>query len=281
MSTRTRTYRLHRFFVSCALAFAMGAAGAQTASEHTASKQAAPEQATTEQAATAYVAASERFTAKASASPDAPLLKDPDTRALLEALSDRRVLDARTFTTADIPMLSDVCQRATAAFMAYGMHNVRERLQAETDPARIYTVMQQQMGMNFLLYEDEITVLMPFAIHCGARMMQVLDPFVAGLKPEEFTPVRQRGLEQARRGFQQMYIGMITAGVNPANRLRLLQASAEDAAIYASTLRPNERAEVATAARKELAGAHESLQPSLRAIADAMSSTDCTGLCLR
>lgn len=261
MSTRTRTYTLRTFFLACVLLSVMGTAGAQTASE--------------------YLAASERFTAKAAASSEIPRLTEPDTKALLDALSDRRLLDDRAMTADDLPMLMNVCQAGTGALMTYGLHNVRERIQAETDPLRIQAVMQEQMGANFLLYEDEVTVLMPFVSHCGARMLQVFDEFIARLKPGEFNAVRKQGLEQARRGFRQMYVGMVTAGLDPTNRLRLLQAGALDAAIYASALRVEERAEVAAVARRELASAAASLQPPLREIADAMSSTDCTGLCKR
>lgn len=139
------------------------------------------------------------------------------------------------------------------------------------------------MERNFVAYQDEVFRLYPFVLRCNARQIPLLTKFAQNLKPEEFTEVRRSGLQQARLGMQQTLTGMLQELANPQIRLEnkraAAQAMAETADAFAAVLRSEARGQIVQLARAMQAGAPAELQPDIRKIAAAMSTSTCAGLC--
>jgi len=89
---------------------------------------------------------------------------------------------------------------------------------------------------NMNEYEDVMFPAWAFMARLQTRMLVSADLFMDSLKPEDRTPVRQRGLAQIRDGHIQFVQGGLTtiaAGVKPQNAKVLAAALRETAPIWA------------------------------------------------
>jgi hypothetical protein len=106
---------------------------------------------------------------------------------------------------------------------------------------------QLVMRRNMSEYEDQCAVAMSFLIRFEARQATTLTLFLEQLPPEQRTPARATGLQQARGGAAQTITGAITAmseGMKPDNA-RLIAAALRDTRdVWAGYIMPDDRSRI-------------------------------------
>jgi hypothetical protein len=165
-----------------------------------------------------------------------PDLTRPEVAALLGRVFDLGALNALPPAQAsDIPWLIDWMEAANATnklLILYG---------AKPGPQPDWAAIQR----NMTEYEDQYAATMNFLIRSQAREAVSANMFMAGLAPEQRTPVREAGLTRARSGAAEMIlgaIGSVVLGGKPANA-RLVAAAIRDTRdVWASFFLPQDRA---------------------------------------
>jgi hypothetical protein len=106
---------------------------------------------------------------------------------------------------------------------------------------------QLVMRRNMSEYQDQCAVAMSFLIRFEARQATTLTLFLEQLPPEQRTPARATGLQQARGGAAQTITGAITAmteGMKPDNA-RLIAAALRDTRdVWAGYIMPDDRSRI-------------------------------------
>lgn len=222
--------------------------------------------------------------AHSSAKGEMPRATEPETRALLDVLSDRqRFLDSPTYDVGNIGELMDICGQANRISMAYALFGMKERIAANGAPDDIARQMVTLMEENVLSFQQELEQLHPFVLRCLAKEIRPLTAFATTLPPEELTPTRLAGLKQMRGGLVNSYSGHLHSigneALRPSYRRQVLQALAESSPSFASALQLPTRQQIAESATIMLANAPADSRADIEAIIKAMSDPDCTGLC--
>jgi hypothetical protein len=215
-----------------------------------------------------------------------PRASDPAVGKLIATLSDdKRFLGGGAFRTEDLGQMMEMCNAANRADMAYVLFDLGRYVDKsmKDDPARVAAITQKVVVKNILMFQDEVTPLISFAMRCLGQQTILLADFFKALKPEEITPIRLQGLAQMRRGIFSSYIGAATTTTDTAirmpNRKRMLDAIAEVAPIFSEVLQLPERAQIHDFALNARAKAPPELAAQLQRIIDAMSSKRCEDLC--
>ncbi|PXX41415.1 hypothetical protein [Undibacterium pigrum] len=235
----------------------------------------------------AYLAVSQEFekiTAEKTAQGRMPRLEDKGVAALISTLSDnKRFLNPASYQQGDILALMGMCTKTNEIAMSYALFDMKSHVKKGDDQAVVVQQIRKLMGTNIMAYQHELEQLHPFVIRCMATAVPLLTEFTAKLKPEEFTEVRRSGLQQARDGILTAYYGYLQAisyqELKQSFREKSSQALAEAAIPFASMIQPAVRKQIvdmATATQKNASG---EIASNLRKIIDAMSATECTGLC--
>lgn len=235
----------------------------------------------------AYLAAAQEFekiTAEKTAQGRMPRLEDKGVAALISTLSDnKRFLNQASYQQGDLLALMDMCKKTNAITMSYALFDMKSHVKQGDDQTVIVQQVAKLMGMNILSYQNELEQLHPFLIRCFARSVPLLSEFTATLKPEEFTEVRRGGIQQARNGILSIYYGHLQAISYPELRKsfkeKSSQALAEAAIPFASMIQPAARKQIVDMATNTQKSTSGEIASNLRKIIDAMSATECTGLC--
>ena len=235
----------------------------------------------------AYMEASakmEQRIARSAAKGEMPRIEDPETRTLLDVLSDNlRFLESPTYDASNIGQLMDICGQANRLSMAYALHGLKERIDPQASTEEIALKMVTLMEENILSFPQELERLHPFLLRCLATQVQPLTAFTAALPPQELTPVRLAGLKQLRGGLVNSYSGNLNSignqALQPSYRRRVLQALAESSPMFASALQLPTRQQIAQTATAILADAPADSHADIEAIIKAMNDPNCTGLC--
>ena len=222
--------------------------------------------------------------AQSAAKGDMPRITEPETRALLEVLSDSdRFLESQVYDAGNIGQLMEICGQANRVSMAYALSGLKEHVAPQATAEDISRQMVSLMEANIMSFPQELERLHPFLLRCLATQIQPLTAFMADLPPQELTPVRLAGLNQLRGGLVNSYAGNLSSIGNqalaPSYRRRVLRAMAESSAIFASALQLPTRQQIVKAATAILADAPADSRPDIETIIKAMSDPDCTGLC--
>lgn len=109
-------------------------------------------------------------------------------------------------------------------------------------------VAQLVMRRNMTEYQDQCAVAMSFLIRFEARQATTLTLFLDQLPPEQRTPARAAGLQQARSGSAQSITGAITAmtqGMKPNNARLIAGALRDTRDTWATYLMPDDRTKIA------------------------------------
>jgi hypothetical protein len=168
-----------------------------------------------------------------------PDLTRPEVAALLGRVFDLGALNALPPAQAsDVPWTLDWVLAANATnklLMFYG---------AKPGPQPDWAAIQR----NMTEYADQYAATMNFLIRLQARQAVAAELFMAGLAPEQRTPVREAGFTGARSGAAGIILGTICAVVlgdgKPANA-RLVAAAIRDTRdVWATYLLPQDRAHV-------------------------------------
>ena len=235
----------------------------------------------------AYFRASQEFEALfAQAAKDGrvPRLADRNVADLIRTLSDsKRYLDATTYEVNDLPLLRDVCEKATAVVMPYVLFGLENTIDRTFEPTHMTGQVAERIGRNMVRFQDELQHLQPFVIRCQAKQIPLLGDFFLALPPAQLTDVQRRGLQMARQGAFATYRGFLRSADNPAltERYRdaVLDAIAKTAPQYASFLPLPARGQLADMAASMRPLVEGRLRGHIEQILRAMKETRCEGLC--
>lgn len=100
---------------------------------------------------------------------------------------------------------------------------------------------------NLTEYQDQYAVAMNFLIRFAAREVTAADLFMAALPPDQRTPVREAGMQQARTGATETIVGAIVsiAGGMRADNAHLVSAALRDTGtIWAKDLTLDNRTQI-------------------------------------
>lgn len=220
----------------------------------------------------AHVAAGQAFDALRAAHPERlPRLAEPEAAEALRTLAD-----AATFLPAqsgvDLPTLSDACDRAQAAVVAYQTFGALQNGQ----------LVASVVVDNAATYQDELALLQPFVARCIARQVPLAEATLRQMDPRTVAQLRLGGLRRGQATILQLYASLATAlpdaRIRPANIDALLGALADTVSVHVRAL-----AVAARAAPRDLAGAQGReggpRQPKWQRIAATMADTRCDALC--
>jgi hypothetical protein len=233
-----------------------------------------------------YSRAAQEFERVATAAKDEnamPRLSDPKSAKLLASLSDTSLLDRKTYRIGDLDELMSICDETNKLTMSYTLFGSKNLDLHNADPKQLTSQLVPLMTRNAVRFQDELTPLMAFSLHCQAKSVPPLTEFVATLKSQQMNAARHQGLVQYREGIFKMCYGALQVSVDPAqkqpNRVRILRELADDAPQLASVLQPQARTQLIALIRTEQVKSSPLLDPHFKAIADAMGSTRCEALC--
>lgn len=233
-----------------------------------------------------YLAASKKFEqqkSEANARHMMPRMTDEKVAAVLEILSDDRVLKRRRYTVQDIGILLDVCGKANEVTMSYVLFDIKDQVTEKNDVATAILQVQKLMANNIYSFQDEVVKVQPFVIRCMATQLPLMNQFLESLRPEEFTDIRRKGALQARNGTLELYYGALTSvsdqRIKEGNRLRTLAALADTSSVFAESLPSDQRKLIADLANSASQSAAEALRKPLLAIQRSMSNPACSALC--
>jgi hypothetical protein len=234
----------------------------------------------------AYRAASERFNtlvAAADAANSPALVQGGEAEQLVAALSDVRILDARTWRAGDLADLLDVCGRSNRAVMTLALFDLKSHVGPRMPADEAQAATMAQFDRNARIFAAQLTRLQPFLVHCSALEVAPMARFVAGLRPEELTEPRRQGLAQFRTGLTQLFGGVLRSAGDPrydaGYRMAVVQALAADAPALAAGLPVMQRQALRPEADAALQSAPTEFAPALKAIAAALADGRCEGLC--
>ena len=107
---------------------------------------------------------------------------------------------------------------------------------------------QLVMRRNMSEFQDQCAAALGFLIRFEARQATTLTLFLEQLPPEQRTPARAAGLQQARGGAAQTITGAITAmtqGMKPDNARLIAGALRDTRDIWAGYITPDDRTRIA------------------------------------
>lgn len=219
-----------------------------------------------------HVAAGQAFDALRAAHPERmPRLAEPEAAEALRTLADSSsFLPAQSGV--DLPTLSDACDRAQAAAVAYQTFGALQNGQ----------LVASVVVDNAAAYQDELALLQPFVARCIARQVPLAEAMLRQMDPRTVAQLRLGGLRRGQATILQLYASLATAlpdaRIRPATIDLLLDALAETAPVHVRAL-----AVAARAVPRELAGAQVRergpKEPKWERIATAMANTRCEALC--
>ena len=168
-----------------------------------------------------------------------PDLTRPEVAALLNRVFDLDALNALPPAHgSDISWLLDWMQAANA------VNKLVTRYGSKPGPEPDLAAIQ----LNMIAYEDQYAAALNFLIRGQAREALSIGKFMAALKPEDRTRVREEGFERARRGMAEFVVASICSAVTSSGRpdnARLVAAAVRDTReVWANYLLPQDRSRV-------------------------------------
>ncbi len=210
-----------------------------------------------------------------------PLLSNPGDAALLRAALDPS--DLGPVAAADLGTGLDSCEvsnRYNVALMFIGSRKDELKDATPEDAARIIA---GRSRVNAVRYQDELALSLRFTAACMARLVEPMSAFWASLAPAERTQIRLDGLQQARRGMANVYIGLImTQGdpsSRPSNKALMLDALLANNARLGQSLTPEDRRRVIDAINNYLPGVNGNGKAGLLRLRDELAALPCLQLC--
>ena len=134
--------------------------------------------------------------------------------------------------------------------------------------------------LNMIDYEDQYATTMNFLIRAQAREAVAMKMFMADLKPEQRTRIREEGMAKARHGMAEFVLGAICSAVENAaarpENTRLMAAAIRDTQdIWASAFLAQDRSRVIEyVASTNKRVADETARADITAFADALHAVD-------
>lgn len=215
--------------------------------------------------------------------PRMPQLRDKNVARLLKVLSNtEHFLDAQTYATQELPALLEMCVQTSTLVKLYTFVNVNLLKPTEGDAEAVDKAVKAVL-LNLRTYSRELELLHTFQLNCMAKQVSLLGEYLTSLKPEDITPIRRAGAQDARNGAFGAYHGFLKAvndaEVDEPHAVHIMEALARNAVQYASIIKPAQRKQLI--AFMESGRIKESLvlRPLFEKIMVAMSTSECTGIC--
>lgn len=222
---------------------------------------------------------------EADAARDPARLDSQHAQDLLAAVTNRRDVLDQPYPPQDLGLLINACEYGktlTTQLMNFNTPTLPDAGLADPEAA---ASLERQGIQNARRFQAQLTVLLPFQLHCGARMQPLLEEWWAVATPEELAGLGPAGTDTLRRNVQRQYLEILAvAAAQPArNELKqaLMVALGESASAYARMLQPAQREEVAKTLGEALELADAAHHGSLQDAADAFQDTRCDALCQR
>lgn len=221
----------------------------------------------------AHAAAGRAFEALRAAHPERmPRLSDPEAAEPLRTLTD-----AAAFLPeqggADLPTVSDACDRTQGAVLAYLAFGALQQGQ----------FVAAVVADNAVTYQDELVLLQPFVARCIARQVTLAESMLRQMDPRTVAQLRLGGLRRGQTAILQLYAGLATsvndARFQPAYVDALLAALAETAPVHVRAMAVDARTVPRDLASAQGRTASAAARPKWQRIAAAMASTRCEALC--
>lgn len=212
------------------------------------------------------------------------MLQTKEVDQLVAVLSDeKRFLKSAPYSKDQLKDLLQLCSVTNKALMSLALFHIKGSIDPKADRKVIVAQVSALMQKNTQSFSRHLQRLQPFMIRCTAKQVKPLSEFMASLPPEQLTPVRRKGLQRARVGFMQMFVGVVKnsgdKSLDKAYRLAIVRALAESAPDLISTLPLTARARlksIATASRDSVPAGFESY---MKQIYKALDNNVCEGLC--
>jgi hypothetical protein len=168
-----------------------------------------------------------------------PDLTRPEVAALLGRIFDLGALNALPPAQAsDLPWLLDWIEAANATYKLFTRYGSKPGPQPDL----------AAIARNMTEYEDQIATAINFLIRGQAREAVASNMFMAGLRPEQHTRVREEGLAGARRSTAEFILSTVCAviesGGKPANARLVAAAISDTREVWASFFLPQDRPRV-------------------------------------
>jgi hypothetical protein len=169
-----------------------------------------------------------------------PVLTRPDVAALLGHIFDLDALNALPpVQGSDLEWLLDWMQAANTA------NKLITRYGSKPGPQPDLAALQ----LNMIEYEDQYAAAMSFLIRGQAREAVSMKMFMAGLKPEQRTRIREEGFAKARHAMAEFVLAAIcstveNSGGTPENARFVAAAIRDTQDIWASAFLPQDRSRV-------------------------------------
>ncbi len=223
-----------------------------------------------------HAEAGRAFEALRAASPDTmPRLSDAEGGAALRTLTDAtRFLDDIRYTTAELSALSDLCDRARAAMVAYIAFGAMQQGQLVPDV----------MARNAVAWENEIALLQGFTARCIARQVPLAEALLAQMGEAQASRLRLGGLQRSQATLLQIYV--VAAGNCPvespgsAAYCGVLELMSDFAPVHARAMPLGSREAVVALLTPLAARAAGGTKAALQRVIDTMRDRTCSGLCL-
>lgn len=222
--------------------------------------------------------------AKAEKADDAKLLQTEEVDQLVTVLSDeQRFLQKGSYSKDQLGNLLQLCGMSNKAVMSLALFRLKGSIEPKADRKVIAQQAAALMENNAITFGRHLAQLQPFMIRCMARQVSPMSEFMAALDPQEMTPIRRQGLEQARNGFVQLMTGVLKNSndlkYDKTYRIAIVKALTEAAPDLISTLPLEMRSRVRTLATANRDSMSADIKPYLDRIYQALDNKECIGLC--
>jgi hypothetical protein len=236
---------------------------------------------------TAYREASSKFAALvagAELGKKQQQLQTKEVSLLISLLSDeKRFLRSQPYAVKDLGNLLELCGMANKAVMSLALFDLKAHVDPKGDPKTVAGQVVVLMQKNSETFWPQLRHLHPFLIKCMAKEVPPMTEFTVSLTPEQFTEVRRKGLEQARTGLVELFVGVLQSVGNPnydeRYRAALVQALAESAPSLASALPISARRQIRSIADAAGKSSPPIFGTYLETIRRTLDDTTCKGLC--
>lgn len=202
---------------------------------------------------------------------DLPRLVIPAEASVLNTFWDTQaMLGAPPYKGKDLGALSDMLEKRNglmSTYIGFLPNGVKE---ADAD-------------RNLSVFQDEIYRSMGFLLRNAGAVMVSLADLVGKKKPADLNEKGRGGVMQVKAGCMQLVNSAIQTlphpGLKPENQALVVNALADNAAVFATYTSLADRATLAETARGMLPSLQPAMKTRLQAFIDAMGAKSCESLC--
>lgn len=211
-------------------------------------------------------------------------LRSKEAQELISVLSDdKRFLKPGRYPVQDLGNLLDLCGMSNKAVMSLALYDVKGHIDSKADPQSITGNVVFLMQKNVVTFGHQLTYLHPFLVRCTAKQIAPMTDFVATLTRTQFTDERRKGLQQARTGLAELFVGVLQSVGDPrydaGYREAISLALAESAPILATAMQVEVRRQIHSVAVTAQKTAGPTFRANLEIVRAALEDRTCTGLC--